>query len=408
MMGFVLNTHQQYLCKRLVDLGYRVERQVAIADSGPAIAAALTESLGRADMIIVTGGLGPTSDDRTRDLVSELLRRPLRQDADVLVQIEHFFAIRGSTPPERARVQALVPEGAIVLMNAHGTAPGLILEVVQSSSRCWVVMLPGPPRELRPMFEDQVIPFLTKVAPAQLSSVCKTLRTAGLGESFLEERIEGPMRELVAAGLELGYCARFGEVDVRLACMGKEAEAVVSRAEALLRQLVGEYVIGTEQDQLEVVVVQLLAQNKKWIATAESCTGGYIANRITNVPGASSVFMGGVVTYSNELKEKLLGVRQQTLSAEGAVSAATALEMAEGARMRLGADLALAVTGIAGPGGGTASKPVGTVYLALATAAGTEVVHKVHPHERDTFKQVTSQRALDMVRRHLLGLPQVS
>ena len=407
LLGRVLNTHQQWLCRHLADLGYTVDRQVAVPDTGRDIQQAVREALGRADLILVTGGLGPTSDDVTRDLIAELLQRPLREDAAVVAVIEGFFAQRQRPMPARTRVQALVPEGAVVLPNAHGTAPGLLIEVSPNPFRergrtSWLVMLPGPPRELHPMFREQVVPQLRQRLPLEGEFVCRTLKTTGLGESFVEEKIATPLQPLVAAGLEIGYCARVGEVDVRFVARGPGAAQTVAEAERLVRALMPQHIFGEDDDQLEAVIVRRLTERKQTLALAESCTGGFLAHRITNVPGASAVFLAGLVTYSNEAKQRLLGVRAETLAAHGAVSEPVAREMAEGARERNGADYALAVTGIAGPAGGTPEKPVGTVFIALATAQKTVVLHPVNRFDRETFKYVTSQQALELLRRNML------
>lgn len=407
MLGRVLNTHQQFLCSQLANLGFVVNRQLAISDEGPVIQNTVRESLGRADLIIATGGLGPTSDDITRDLIAELLGKKLRVDSEVLGRIEIFFAQRKRRMPESTKVQAMVPEGAQVLHNANGTAPGLAMEINPNSFRAdhkstLLVMLPGPPRELRPMFSNQVIPLLQKFFPQQSQFICRTLKTTGLGESFVEEKISGRLKELTAQKIELGYCARVGEVDVRLVSRGMEAENHVTQAEKIIRDCLDQYIFGIDDDLLEAVVVRLLTERKQTLALAESCTGGYIVNRITNVPGASEVFVNGLVTYSNESKQRLLGVREETLAQHGAVSEATVREMAEGARSKSKTNFALAVTGIAGPGGGTEEKPVGTVFIALATSEKTVVKHHVFQYDRETFKFVASQTALDLLRREIL------
>ena len=407
MLGLVLNTHQQWLCRQLANLGYAVDRQVAVSDDGPAIQEAVKEALTRADLVITTGGLGPTTDDLTRDLIAQLLGKELIQDATVLAKIESFFAGRKRPMPESIKVQAMVPEGAIVLPNQNGTAPGLAIAVNpnpfrQGGSPGWLVMLPGPPRELRPMFPEQVVPLLQKLFPQKTAFACRTLKTTGLGESVVQEKIAGPLQPLTSAGLIIGYCARIGEVDVRLVAGGQNAAQTITEAGQIIRGIIGEYIFGMDEDELESVIVRCLSERKETLALAESCTGGRIADRLTNVPGASEVFLAGLVTYSNEAKIRLLGVRPETLAQHGAVSEATAREMAEGARQRNQTDYAIAVTGIAGPTGGTPAKPVGTVFIALATPRTTSVAHPVNRYDRETFKQVTSQQALELLRRTLL------
>jgi nicotinamide-nucleotide amidase len=403
MLGRVLNTHQQWLCRQLADLGYVVSRQVAVPDTGSDIDEAVREALARADLIITTGGLGPTSDDLTRDLVAQLLGKGLREDAAVLAHISQFFTSRKRPMPESTKVQAMVPNGATVLHNPHGTAPGLAMELKPNRFRTggkpsWLIMLPGPPRELRPMFTDTVTPLLRRVLPLASGFVCCTLRTTGIGESMVEEKIGGPLQRWVEAGLDLGYCARPGQVDVRLAARGGDAERQVREAETIVRELLGSCVYGVEEEDLETVIVRLLTERKATLALAESCTGGCIANRITNVPGASAVLLAGLVTYSNAAKKKFLGVQAETLERHGAVSKPVAREMADGARQQTQANYALSVTGIAGPSGGTPEKPVGTVFVGLAGPSGTVVQRQFNPYDRDTFKQVTTQQALELLR----------
>jgi nicotinamide-nucleotide amidase len=410
MLGRVLNTHQQWLCRQLADLGYVVTRQVAVSDTGSEIEQAVREALARADLIIATGGLGPTSDDLTRDLVAQLLGKELREDAAVLAHIRSFFESRKRPMPERTKVQAMVPDGAMVLHNPHGTAPGLAMEVRPNPFRAdgkpsWLIMLPGPPRELRPMFTDSVAPLLQRALPLASGFVCRTLRTTGIGESVVQEKIGGPLRRWVEAGLDLGYCARPGQVDVRLAAHGVDAERQVREAETIVRELLGPYIYGVEDEDLEAVIVRLLTERKATLALAESCTGGCIANRVTNVPGASAILLAGLVTYSNAAKQKFLGVHAETLDQHGAVSKPVAREMAEGARQQTQADYALSVTGIAGPSGGTPGKAVGTVFIGLAEPSGTLVELQFNPYDRETFKQVTTQQALELLRRTILQNP---
>jgi len=406
MLGRVLNTHQQWLCRRLADLGYVVTRQVAVADTADDIERSVREALGRADFIITTGGLSPTSDDITRDRIAALLGRKLHEDPAIVAHVAGFFAKRNRPMPFSTRVQAMVPDGALVLNNAHGTAPGLALHVSPNPFRpdgkpSWLVMLPGPPRELHPMFTNQVAPLLKEKLPLDADFVCRTLRTVGIGESYLEERIAGPLKPLTDAGLELGYCAHSGAVDVRFIGRGCGADADVAEAARIVYSLAGEHIFGEGDEELHEVVLRRLTERKQTLALAESCTGGFIANRITNVPGASAVLLAGLVTYSNAAKQAFLGVKAETMAAHGAVSEAVAREMAEGCRARTGADFALGVTGIAGPSGGTPEKPVGTVFIALASAAGTKVINPVNRYDRETFKYLTCMQALELLRRAL-------
>ena len=407
MLGRVLNTHQQWICRQLADAGYVVARQVAVADRGPDIAQAVREALSRADLIITTGGLGPTSDDLTRDLIAELLGKELIEDATVLARLKAFFEARKRAMPESTRVQALVPKGAQVLQNEHGTAPGLAIEVVPNPFRngktSWLVMLPGPPRELRPMFTNTVKPLLHQVLPLDIPFVSRTLRTTGLGESVVQEKIAPSLTGLVSEGLEIGYCARVGQVDVRLSATGARGGQLVADAEAIVREQIGLRIFGTGDEELEAVIVRMLTEHRQTLAIAESCTGGCIAHRITNVPGASAVFPAGLVTYSNAAKQSFLGVHAETLAQHGAVSEPVAREMAEGARRLAEADFAISTTGIAGPAGGTAEKPVGTVFIGFAGPGGSAVGRQFNPYDRETFKQVTAQQALDLLRTKLMA-----
>jgi nicotinamide-nucleotide amidase len=406
MLGRVLNTHQQWLCRRLADLGYPVSRQAAVPDTGQDIQHAVKESLSRADLVLTTGGLGPTSDDLTRDLIAQLLGIKLHEDAGVLENIRQWVTKLRRPMPDRMRVQALVPEGATVLANSQGTAPGLALQIQPNPFRpdggaSWLVMLPGPPRELRPMFDISVVPLLKRVLPLETQFVSHTFRTIGIGESVIQERISKPLEALVSTGLDLGYCARPGQVDVRLAALGDTATEIVREAESLVKAELHSHIFSEGDEELAAVIIRLLTDRGRTLTLAESCTGGCIAHQLTNVPGASAVLLGGVVAYSNEVKQKLLGVRSEMLAEHGAVSEPVARQMAEGARWHIGTDYALSVTGIAGPSGGSEAKPVGTVFIALAGPTGTTVVHRVNPFDRETFKLVTAQQALELLRREL-------
>jgi nicotinamide-nucleotide amidase len=413
LLGRVLNTHQQWLCRQLSDAGYIVSRQVAIPDTAPEIEAAVREALSRADLIITTGGLGPTSDDITRDLIAKLLGKSLHEDAAAMANIQAFFDSRKRPMPDKVRVQALAPEGATVIQNAHGLAPGLAIQVNPNPFRpegrsSWLIMLPGPPRELRPMWKDSITPLLSRIFPPASPFCCRTLRSTGIGESVIQEKIHASLASFVERGLDVGYCARSGQVDIRLAANGTESASLVSEAEKIVRDQIGNHIFGAEGDELESIIVRLLTERKQTLALAESCTGGLISNRITNVPGASVALLAGLVTYGNQAKQQFLGVPASTLVEHGAVSKPTAKEMAEGARQRTNSDYALSVTGIAGPSGGTDQKPVGTVFIGLAGPFETIVVKNYNPYDRETFKQVTADQALNLLRLKLLQSPSSS
>jgi len=408
MLGRVLNSHQQWICRTLADRGYTVDRQVAISDDSPALVAAVREGLGRADFVITTGGLGPTCDDRTRELVAAMLGRRLEHHPEVEAQIRSYFEGRNRPVPVRTKVEAMVPEGAEVLVNRHGTAPGLALWLDPNPLRpgghpTWLIMLPGPPRELRPMVLDEVLPRLAARFPRTEEFVCRTLKTTGLGESYMEELLEDPLKELVAAGMDLGFCAGVGEVDVRFVARGGRAQEIVAEAERRTRAVVADHLFGVDDESLETVLVQEFTARGLKLALAESCTGGHIANRVTNVPGASAVLVAGWVTYANEAKQKFLGVPEALLKEHGAVSEPVARAMAEGARTLAGADYAVAVTGIAGPGGAVEGKPVGTVFIAVAGPDGVEVKRQLNAFDRETFKYITAQQAMAAVVRRARG-----
>jgi nicotinamide-nucleotide amidase len=406
MLGRVLNTHQQWLCRRLSDAGYNVVRQVAVADTGEHIQQAVRESLSRADLVITTGGLGPTSDDITRDLIAQLLCKRLHRDKHVLAQIKAAFKARKRSMIDSVLVQTLVPEGALVLPNPNGTAPGLAIEVNPNPFRpdgaaSWLIMLPGPPRELRPMFTDGAMPLLRRVLPSRTAFVCRTLRTSGVPESLVQEAIGKRLHKLVKAGLDVGYCARVGQVDVRLSAKGTRAAVLVREAERVVGRRLGENIYGFDDDDVESSIIRLLTKRKRTLSLAESCTGGLLANRITNVSGASAVFLAGLVTYANSEKENQLGVRPESLRTFGAVSKTVCQEMAQGVREKTGSDYAISVTGIAGPSGGTKMKPVGTVFIGFAGPKGSCVERHFNPFDRQTFKEVTTSQALDLLRRQI-------
>jgi nicotinamide-nucleotide amidase len=395
LFGSVINTHLSFLAQRLFPLGLRVQRQVTVPD-GDAIRDAIRESASRSDLILVTGGLGPTSDDITREIVAELTRRPLRYDDRIFQKIKERFDRRGLKLTDRISRQAYVPEGAVVLPNDFGTAPGLYLPAQDRIPHLF--LLPGPPRELQPMVDTYALPIWQRLA-GDHDIHARTFRTTGLGESYIESMVGD--RLLAIPGLELGYCARMGEVDVRVV----GSRSAVDAASEIIQSELAPCIFSTKEKELEEVIVQLLTAKQATLATAESCTGGLLANRVTDVAGASVVFLEGNVTYSNDAKTRTLGVSAELISAVGAVSEEVARAMAEGALQRSGAAFALSTTGIAGPDGGTAEKPVGTVFIGLASCRQATQVEKLFfPTDRRTFKSVCTQYALDMLRKRLLEI----
>lgn len=396
LLGGVTNTHLAFMARELFPLGLRIQRQVTVPDGG-AIRDALAESFARSEIVLVTGGLGPTTDDITREITAGLLGAELVHDPAVMRTIEERFARRGVELTGRVSRQAAVPRGALVLPNPNGTAPGLYFDLQHPGRIRHLFLLPGPPRELQPMFNDYVVPILKAHLPPGEIPECRNYRIVGIGESNVESMVG---EELLAIdGLELGYCARPGEVDVRV--IG--SKALVARAEEIILRRLKDHVASTDNRPLEQVVVQLLAERRKKIATAESCTGGFLANRITNVPGASDVFVEGFVTYANEAKARALKIDPRLIDAHGAVSSEVAGAMAENAGNAAAADYALSTTGIAGPGGGTEQKPAGTVFIALASKGAATIVEKhFFPTDRENFKWLATQAALDLLRRQLI------
>jgi nicotinamide-nucleotide amidase len=393
LLGRVNNTHLAFLAQSLLGLGLRVERQVTVPD-GVAIAEAIETALARAEIIVVTGGLGPTTDDITREAVAEVFGRKLVFHQEILDDIAGKFAQRKLVVNEMQSRQAMVPEGGVVLANPNGTAPGFVVE----NDRAVAIVLPGPPRELRPMWDDTARPWLQKRFADRLAPVHEaTLRLIGTGESKVQPLIEPDVHAFDP--IEVGYCARPGEVDLRLIAPD---EARLEKAVALARERLSAHIYAEGTETMEQAVVRLARAVGKTVTTAESCTGGAVASRITDVSHSSEMFRFGWVTYANEAKMSELSVPAKLLEQHGAVSAEVARAMAEGARERSGADIAVAVTGIAGPTGGTAEKPVGLVYFGLAVRGKpTESQKRNLSQERTTFKYMATQVALDLVRRAL-------
>jgi nicotinamide-nucleotide amidase len=393
LLGTVRDAHLQWLAQQLFPLGLRIARQGTVPDGSP-IRDLLIEAFTRTDLILVTGGLGPTTDDITREITAELTGRQLLLHEETLERIQERCRRRGFTFQERMARQAMVPEGASVLPNDNGTAPGL--HIPARGGLPDIFLLPGPPRELQPMALAHLIPYLESKTAAADRPDCRIYRVVGMGESLLEAKIGLELSK--RTDIEVGYCARPNEVDFRL--IGPKA--VLDELEPLVLGVVGDHLLPMEDDSMEESVVRLMAERGATLATAESCTGGLLANRITDVPGASAVLLEGFVTYSNASKTELLGVPAALIAAHGAVSEEVVRAMANGALSKSGATHALATTGIAGPDGGSEEKPVGTVWMALATKGSETVSWKQHlPLDRRAFKHAVTQSALDRLRRHL-------
>jgi nicotinamide-nucleotide amidase len=398
--GRIVDSNSGWLADKLFEIGVDVVAVLTVGDRPERLAWAWRSALERADVVISTGGIGPTADDLTSEVVAQVLGLPLVEDAASAARIRRLFAALGRAMPANNLKQALVPAGATIVPNPLGTAPGY--RVAHGAKH--VVVLPGVPREMKPMMEETVLPFLKDLRGGDETHLARTFQTFGLTESGLDELVAGAVDP--AEG-RLSFRASFPEVSVRVVVHGRPAEAAarLERLSARIRERIGANVYGEGTVTMEEVVGRLLGERQLTVACAESCTGGLVAHRLTNVPGSSAYVRGAVVAYANSAKEALLGVRRETLVAHGAVSEETAAEMAEGARRALGARIAISTTGIAGPEGGTAEKPVGTVCLGLAADAGTVTRRYQLWGTRDWVKLLASQLALDWLRRHALGLP---
>ena len=407
LLGFTIDTNAAYLARELAGIGIEIVQRTTVGDHAGEIAAVVREALDRTGAVITTGGLGPTSDDLTRPAIAELFGRKLRFDESIWERIEARWRARGlhGSPPATNRQQALVPDGATVLTNHHGTAPGIWLE---DSQRRWVAMLPGVPREMRGMLSDALIPRVRERAGAMAGVVrSRTLRTTGIAESAVAERLG----DLASGtnGLSLAYLPGENGVDLRLTAHqlpSAEADRALKSATDALRAKVGEYAYGENDEDLAAVVLEMCRARRLRIAVGESCTGGMLGERLTRIPGSSDAFVGGVIAYDNSLKVNLLGVEPQSIADHGAVSESVARQMARGARERAGADIGISITGIAGPGGGTADKPVGTVWIALSGphregATVEQARRSGMVGDREEIRYRATQAALEMLRRAL-------
>ncbi len=394
-----LDTNSLFLTEQLNRLGIEVVRKTIVGDLREQVHEAFRGALDRAELIISIGGLGPTEDDLTRETVADLLGRKLIRNDAIVREIEARFRKFGRTMPEINVRQAMVPEGAAVLDNPNGTAPGLWLE---TRGRI-VVLLPGPPHELMPMYRGFVEPRLARAAGA-VRLFHRELRVAGMGESDLEQRIS-PVYKRYKDQIHTTILASPGEIQVHLRAWSADAVATEKLLDELVNSFqiaLGENIFTLEGHTLEEVVAHELMQNQASVAVAESCTGGLLAERLTSLAGSSTYFLGAAVCYSNEMKTDWADVPAELIAAKGAVSAEVAVALAEGIRRRAGSTLGIGVTGIAGPGGGSEEKPVGTVHIALAHAGGTRERGLRFPGDRERIRWQASQSALDMIRRHFL------
>ncbi len=404
LLGDIVNTDAAYIARRLAALGINQYYQGVVGDNPDRLEAELKSALTRSDLVIMTGGLGPTYDDLTKETAAKLMGRSMHMHEESLERMKARFDKRGITMTENNKKQALMPEGSVVFKNDYGTAPGLAIEDEENGKI--IIMLPGPPRECEPMFREQVEPYLKQFSDRIFFS--KTVNIFGMGESKVETILKSEM--LSSTNPTVAPYAKDGEVQLRVTASGKnETECAAlcdSEIEKIRATEVGEYIYGVDAGSLEEALVKELISRGMKIASAESCTGGYVAKRITNVSGSSSVLDGSIVTYANEVKEKFVGVSHETLQNHGAVSPETAIEMARGVRKLFGADIGVSTTGIAGPTGGTPDKPVGLVYVGVS-CDGYEEVRKLSIgnglQTREYVRYVSASNALDLARKAVLS-----
>ena len=394
------DTNSLYLTDQLNMIGIPVVMKTIVGDDEHYLEQAVRGSLARTPILIAIGGLGPTEDDLTRKVVARVLQRQLVLNQEIVDRLQRRFKARGIEMPANNARQALVPTGADILTNNHGTAPGLWM----ASEKNHVILLPGPPGELKPMFEDFCMPRLRELAGG-VALARAVFRTAGVPESTLDARIAPIYTKY--KNPETTILAKPGQVDIRLTARGKNREEAQKLLKELADQIdeeLDEHIYARSEQTLEEVVGMLLVMKNATISTAESCTGGLIAERITNVPGSSKYFISGVIAYSDKWKMELTHIPPLLLEMQGAVSAEVARGLAEGIRTRMETTIGVGVTGVAGPGGGSPEKPVGTVHVAVATPLGTEHRQFSFPGDREKIRWWTSQAALDMVRRELMKM----
>ena len=391
LIGDIVNTNAAYISEKLALMGISQYYQAVVGDNPERLKKAITGALQRCDLLIMSGGLGPTYDDLTKETAASCMGRRLFLNEEALRRMKVRFEMRGRVMTKNNEKQAYIPEGSTVFQNDAGTAPGCAIEDFENGKI--VIMLPGPPFELKKMFSEQVIPYLQKFTDRHFIS--RNVNIFGMGESEVEARLKELMESSTNPTVA-PYCGD-GEVRLRVTASAKTAEEckllVAGAIERIMRSEVAPYVYGVDTD-LAKAVVSRYAERGKTLAIAESCTGGLISKRVTDVSGSSQILGYGCVTYANEAKVKLLKVKEETLKAYGAVSEQTAAEMANGVRALAGADVGIATTGIAGPGGGTPEKPVGLVYLGVASEKGTRVIRLMLPGDRDRVRILASSNAL--------------
>lgn len=396
LLGDIVNTNAVYLAKELAKLGINVYHQAVVGDNPERLKASLKEALSRCDLVITTGGLGPTCDDLTKETAAEVLGLPMEENAEELHHIKEYFQKINRTMTDNNRKQALIPKGAVILKNGFGTAPGILAE----NNGKFLALLPGPPREMRPMFDNELAPILKKYTGKTL--VSRTIHIFNVGESSVESKLKDLMNSL--ENPTLAPYAKDGEVLLRVTAAAESTEKGYEMIEPVIekvREIIGnEYIYGIDVGNLQTALVKALHEKNLKIATAESITGGLVSKRITEVSGSSEVFECGVCSYSNNIKHSVLGVSQETLDTFTEYSAETALEMAKGVRRISGADIGISTTGIAGPNGGTDEKPVGLVYVAVDSDNYSDVkkllLSRGFSEERELIRYLASSYALYM------------
>ena len=404
LLGDILNTNAQFLSQRLAELGISVMFQCTVGDNAQRLKACLDSAFEKADIAILTGGLGPTPDDITKEVCAEYFSLSMKEDKDILSGIESFFASKNIKMPESNKKQALVPEGATILYNENGTAPGFIME---NEGRT-IIILPGPPGEMAPMFDASVYPYLKKRSGKIIKS--HMIRTFGIGESAMSDAVKDLLE---SENPTVAPYAKSGEALLRVTACGKdeqEAEKLMQPVIDEIKNRLGKYIYGIDKDSVEQVTVELMKERKLTAEFAESCTAGLCAKRITDIPGASEVFHCGVVSYSNDIKNKVLGVKKENLDKYGAVSEIVAAEMARGVRELSGAHFGVSVTGMAGPESDDENIPVGVVYIAVADGEKVNVKkldtgHRSGANCRNYNRFTASSNAINALREAVLNYP---
>lgn len=404
LLGHVINTNSAYLSKKLAELGIDVYYHTTVGDNPLRLYTVIMRGLARSDIVITTGGLGPTVDDITLKIITKVLNKKLIYMNEIYRRIENHFKKRHIKTPKNNVRQAYIPEGSRWLKNDVGTAPGIIAKWGVPKKSPILIALPGPPRELIPMVEHDIVPFFRKLTYKKKNVIkSKVLKTTGLAESQVHPKVKKLLH--MSGNTTVGIYAHPGQIDLKVTVKAKnekDADKLISSVEKQIRKRLRNLIFGCDNETLEGIVARLLTKNKKTIAIAESCTGGLLSNRLTDVPGSSNYLMCSIIAYSNKSKTQLLGVPEEIIKKYGAASRQTAKLMAKNVKELANVDIGLSITGIAGPSGGTKQKPVGLVYIALATKNKIICKEFHFTGERKIIKFRSSQAALDMLRRYLL------